>query len=331
MTTLSDLASWQNLLLAYRKASKGKQGKAHVTRFTFYLEDNLFTLQQELLTGSYHPGSYDSFYIHEPKCRLISAAPFRDRVIHHALCNLIEPPFERSFIHDSYANRKGKGTHRARARVQAFARRFPFALQLDIKQFFPMIDHKTLKRRLFRKIKDEGIRHLIAQILDSGVGIHMQHYPNRKTGLPIGNLTSQFWANVYLSPMDHFVKRTLGCKGYVRYVDDFVLFAGCKAVLRIWHTQIEQFLLNNYLLLHEGAHPKPVTEGLPFLGFVLYPESIRLKKRKGIHYQRKLKRMVEAGVDAEAIQASVQGWQNHVRYANTVGLQEAILSKIIQI
>ncbi|MEW6031220.1 MAG: RNA-dependent DNA polymerase, partial [Chloroflexota bacterium] len=139
------LCSWDNLLLAYRKAGKGKRGHPNVAEFEYRLEDNLLQLQRELKEQTYQPGEYHSFYIHDPKKRLISAAPFRDRVVHHALCNLIEPIFEKSFIFDSYANRIGKGTHRALDRAQQFARRFKYVLVCDIRQFFPSIDHAILR------------------------------------------------------------------------------------------------------------------------------------------------------------------------------------------
>ncbi len=131
----TQLTAWSNLLLAYRKAAKGKRGHPNVAAFEFALEDNLLQLQNELHTQTYQPRGYVSFTIHEPKRRLISAAPFRDRVVHHALCNLIEPLFERSFIHDSYANRVGKGTHRALDRCQQFARRYRYVLQCDVRPF----------------------------------------------------------------------------------------------------------------------------------------------------------------------------------------------------
>jgi RNA-directed DNA polymerase len=226
------LVSWDNLLLAYRKAAKGKRGQPNVAAFEYSLEDNLLKLQQELQDFTYHPGPYTSFHIHEPKPRLISAAPFRDRVVHHALCNLIEPLFERSFIFDTYANRVGKGTHRALDRAQALSRLYPYLLQCDICQFFPSIDHNTLQNDLAQKIPDEKILWLCDQILASGVGVLSEVYEmvyftqddlfaaSRPRGLPIGNLTSQFWGNVYLNGFDHFVKRELRCPAYLRYVDD---------------------------------------------------------------------------------------------------------------
>ncbi|MFQ5614651.1 MAG: reverse transcriptase domain-containing protein, partial [Anaerolineae bacterium] len=298
----AQLCTWDNLLLAYRKASKGKRGKPSVAAFEHRLEDNLLQLQAELRTHTYRPESYVSFYIHEPKRRLISAAPFPDRVVHHALCNVIEPLFERRFIHDSYANRVGKGNHRALDRCQEFARRHRYVLQCDLRQFFPSIDYAVLREILARVIGDPDVIWLADQILDSGAGVLSEAYEMvwflgddllaiyRPRGLPIGNLTSQFWANVYLNPFDHFVKRELRCKAYLRYVDDFLLFADDKQTLWRWRKAIIERLARFRLALHEArCHPRPVTEGIPFLGFIVFPTRRRLKRRKGIHYRRRLK------------------------------------------
>jgi RNA-directed DNA polymerase len=171
MTLYTQIIAWDNLYRAYQKAAKGKRGKGPAARFEYKLEDNLIQLQQELADRSYQPGPYQSFYIHEPKRRLISAAPFRDRVVHHALCNLIEPIFERSFIDDSYANRVGKGTHRALDRCQEFARRYRYVLTCDLKQYFPSIDHQLLAQILARKIDCPATLWLIDRILASGQGV----------------------------------------------------------------------------------------------------------------------------------------------------------------
>jgi hypothetical protein len=335
-----DLTSWDNLLLAYHKASRGKRGHACVAAFEHRLEDNLLALQDELRSFTYRPGPYASFYIHEPKRRLISAAPFRDRVVHHALCNQIEPLFERGYIFDSYANRVGKGTHRALDRAQGFARRYPYVLQCDIRQFFPSIDHQVLLAILGRVISDPDVRWLCERILESGAGVlseeyQMVYFPGddllarfRPRGLPIGNLTSQFWANVYLNGFDHFVKRQLRCPAYLRYVDDFLLFAGDKATLWRWKQAMIERLAHLRLALHPGAQPAPVTEGIPFLGFVVYPQRRRLKRRVGIRFRRRLRgllrRFAAGEIPLERVSASVQGWVNHARYGNTVGLRRAV-------
>ena len=294
--------------------------------------------------GQYQPGRYHSFYIHEPKRRLISAAPFRDRVVHHALCNLIEPIFEHSFIADSYANRVGKGTHRALNRCQEYARQYRYVLQLDLAQFFPSIDHEILRAELWRKVRDPQVRGLADQIISSGMGVlneayTMQWFPgddlfaiDRPRGLPIGNLTSQFWANCYLNPFDHFVTRGLRCPAYLRFVDDMLIFADDKAALWEWHARIVDDLARLRLTIHPHAHPQPVTEGIPFLGFVVYPERRRLKGRKVVHFRRTLAKRLRAyargDIPLDAVSASVRGWLNHAHYANTRALAAHTLEQI---
>ena len=336
----ADLCSWDNLWVAYRQAARGKRGHANVAMFEHRLEENLATLRSDLVGRCYQPGSYSSFYIHEPKRRLISAAPFRDRVVHHALCNVIEPAFERSFVVDSYANRVGKGTHRALEHVQRLLRRHRFVLQCDVRQFFPSIDHAILRHTLAHKIDDADVLGLIDLILASGAGVLSDAYDmvyfadddlfalQRPRGLPIGNLTSQFWANCYLNPFDHFVKRELRCPGYVRYVDDFLLFANDKATLWSWLAAIQARMARLRLTLHPGAHPRPSVEGVPFLGFVNFPDERRLKRRKAVHYRRHLRtlaaRCAQGEITLNDVSASVRGWVNHVRFANSIGLRKAI-------
>lgn len=336
---------WQNLYLAYSKARRGKRSRHPVAAFEYDQEENLIRLQKELQAQTYQPGAYHSFYIHEPKRRLISAAPFRDRVVHHALCNIIEPIFERSFVFDSYANRQGKGSHKAIDRAQQYARNYKYVLQLDVRQFFPSIDHQILRQILQRKLADSQLLGLIDLILDSGVGVlaeqyQMHYFPGddlfavtRPRGLPIGNLTSQFWANCYLNPLDHFVKRDLKCTAYVRYVDDLLLFAEEKETLWQWQQAVINKMAELRLTIHPGAHPRPVTEGFPFLGFTVYPTHRRLKRRKGIYFQRKLKKQLSlyrAGeIEAKKLNASIQGWINHVRYGDTWGLRRAVLKHVV--
>ena len=215
----------------------------HIPQSIAQREYELLRLQDELRTRTYRPGQYRAFYVREPKRRLISAAAYRDRVLHHALVNVIGPLFEKNFIADSYANRAGKGTHRALDRCTHFMRRFRYILPCDIRQFFPSIDHAILCEILAHHIKDPDVTWLIEEILASGSGILDNEYDmiyfsnddlfaiNRPRGLPIGNLTSQFWANVYLNELDQFIKRQLKVSGYVRYVDDFLLFSNSKQQL----------------------------------------------------------------------------------------------------
>ena len=338
------VCSWSNLRLAHRKAARGKRGKRAAAAFEYNLADNLLELEGELRDKTYQPGAYHSFYIHDPKRRLISAAPFRDRVVHHALCNVTEPLFERSFIYDSYANRVGKGTHRALDRAQAYARRYHYVLQCDIRQYFPSIDHALLRAILARKIADPDVLWLVDRILESGVGVLGEEYDmvwfpgdelfalNRPRGLPIGNLTSQFWANCMLNPIDHFVKRGLRCPGYLRYVDDLALISDDKQALWAWRDALVARLAGLRLVIHPGAHPRPTSEGFPFLGFVVYPSHRRLKRRKAVAYRRRLKQLVAGWIAGErtqkAVVESLLGWINHARYGDTWGLRRDVMNHI---
>ncbi len=339
MTLQEHLTTWHNLTLAYQNASRGKRGHAPAAEFEMLLADNLLDIQKELEDKTYQPGKYHSFYIHEPKKRLISAAPFRDRVVHHALGNITTSIFERNFIPTSYANREGKGTHRALDECQRLARHYKYILQCDVKQFFPSIDHALLRNGLQGMLPDNSVLWLVDKILASGAGVlseeyEMVYFPNddlfalnRPRGLPIGNLTSQWWANCYLNQLDQFVKRELGCRAYLRYVDDFLLFADDKQTLWRWRKAILERLQKLRLTIHEErAVPRPVTDGIKFLGFVIYPEYRLLKREKGIAYQRKLKQLMNAASE-ETLKASVQGWVNHLRYGDTWGLRKAILGK----
>jgi retron-type reverse transcriptase len=338
------IITFENLYSAWRSAARGKRSKPNVAEFEFNLEENLFTLQSELAEQTYRPGAYHNFHIHDPKPRLISAAPFRDRVVHHALCRVIEPIFEAKFIFDSYACRKGKGTHAAIWRAQEYARRYPYVLQCDIQSFFPNIDHAILRARLARSLRDEQTLGLIDLILASGAGVHLEEHPPaffpgddlfaalRPRGLPIGNLTSQFWANVYLDPLDQFIKRELKCIAYLRYVDDFLLFAPDKLSLHRWRAAIIAFAAGLRLRLHEErAAVFPTATGIPFLGWRVYPDHLRLKRRNGVAFQRRfalLRRKHAAGrISMARLDAAVQGWIAHVVHGQTWGLRRALLSR----
>lgn len=329
-------------MLAHQRAAASKRGRVPAAAFEHRLADNLITLQTELGEHRYVPGAYAHFYIHEPKRRKISASPFRDRVVHHALCNIIEPWFERRFIFDSYANRVDKGSHRAVDRLQLFASRYRYVLRLDIVKHFPSIDHAVLLDILGRVIHDDDILALVATIVASGSGVledelDMVWFPgddlwsaHRPRGLPIGNLTSQFWSNCYLDPLDHFIKRELRCTAYLRYVDDFALFSDSKAQLWRWKSAIIDRLAGLRLTIHdEAAQVIPVDHGTPWLGFIVFPTHRRVKARNAVHFTRRLRNRISdyaAGrITFAELDASVQGWINHVSYADTWGLRRHVL------
>lgn len=257
------VTSFENLYQSFLLASKGKRSRPDVAAFEFDLEGNLLALQQELSDETYQPGGYHNFLIHEPARRKVSAAPFRDRVVHHGLCRVIEPLFDRTLLPHSFANRTGRGTHRAMDRCRSLVRQHPYVLKADITKFFPSVDHAILFELLARRLRCQPTRRLIRKILDSGAGILAEEYEitwfpgdtlftpvERARGLPIGNLTSQFWANVYLHELDRFVVQKLGWDAYLRYVDDFVLFADRKDVLHNLRRQIHAFLPALRLTLH---------------------------------------------------------------------------------
>jgi RNA-directed DNA polymerase len=335
--------NWGNLVGAYRRAARGKRSASAVANFEYALGDRLVALQRALAAGTWRPGRYVHFTVHEPKRRLISAAPFSCRVVHHALCAVIEPRFEVCFINDSFANRVGKGTHRAVDRLHHFAQRHAFVLRLDVRQHFPSIDHQILLDLLWRHVPEPGLRTVIEHIVASGDGIDAGHdgalFPGddllalaRPRGLPIGNLTSQFWSNCYLDPLDHFVRRTLRCPAYLRYADDFALFHDDKAQLADWRAQLIHFLATRLRLqVHErAAQALPCRAGIPWLGFVVYPDHRRVKARKVVVATRRLAErhaMWRSGeISFAEFDASVQGWINHVRFADTWGLREHVLA-----
>jgi RNA-directed DNA polymerase len=336
---------FDNLYAAYRAARRGKRDKLQVFAFEFAYEDELLRLQEELAAQTYCPGPYTSFHITDPKRRLISAAPFRDRVVHHALCQVIEPIFERRFICDSYANRVGKGTHRALDRCQEFSRRYRYVLQGDIEQCFASIDHSVLRGLLARPIADARCMWLIDRILDSGAGIHtgdyhMHWFPgddlfaaSRPRGLPIGNLTSQFWANVLLNELDQFVKRKLRCPAYVRYVDDFLLFGDDKQQLWAWKEGIRELLSGLRLALHPTKSVVyPVQNGIPFLGFRVWPALRRLKRANVRAFVQRLCQQHQAYARGELpfedMNTSVQSWVAHASHGDTYRLRAQLFRRL---
>ncbi len=339
------VCEFANLVRAWRKARRGKRYLPAVAAFEQNLDVELTTLHAELVNEAWQPGGYRSFTVHEPKRRKISAAPFRDRVVHHALCNVIVPIYERKFIADSYANRVGKGTHAALDRCTYFMRRFKYVLPCDVQQFFPAIDHQVLKSILARTIACEPTLRLCEKIIDGGAGIldgeyTMRYFPNddlfavnRPRGLPIGNLTSQFWANVYLNELDQFVRHTLHGKAYVRYVDDFLLFADDKVTLHQWRREIIRFMQRLRLTLHEQrAQPHPTVQGISFLGFRVFSDHRLLKPSKGLRYRRHLKmlwRHYKTGeISREQGRASVMAWLGHIRHGDTWRLRRKTFKEL---
>ncbi len=336
------LSSFQGLLAATKKAIKGKRRKAAATRFLQNMEWNLLALSDQLRSKTYKPSPYREIPIQDPKPRLVSVAAFRDRVVHHALYAQIEPVFERVFVFDTYANRKGKGTHAALRRYLHYADKFAHVLRCDIFRYFPAIDHAVLKGDLRRKITCPKILWLLDLIIDhSNVQEPVNvHFPGddllapleRRRGLPIGNLTSQFFGNIYLNSMDHFIKEVLKIKGYTRYVDDFALFANDPGQLQDAHGRLAAFLAQRRLLLHpRKTHLQSTFAPTQFLGFDLPTKGeVRLPKANVDRLMDKVRKMRRADPNGWARStdtiASIQGWTGHATHANTWRLRHAIFA-----
>lgn len=316
--------AFENLLEAFHKARRGKASKRHPAEFYFRLESELPQLIREVEDGTYRPRPYRVFYVHDPKRRRISAAHFRDRVVHHAICNVLDPLFERLFIFDSYACRVGKGTHRALRRAQAFARETEHFMKCDVDHFFDSVDHEILKALLRRKIKDTRLLALLDTIIDAPVP-----GTDPGKGLPIGNLTSQYFANFYLTPLDYFVKQELRVRRYLRYMDDFVLFHESKDMLHGCRGEISHFLQDALRLRFKDdvTYVAPVAEGLPFLGFRMFPRLLRLNRRNWIRFTRKMRAMDAALASGQRTEddvvRSAQSLLGHAAFGNTVRLRRS--------
>ena len=341
----SRVYAFQNLLTAFYRARAGKRKRKDVARFEFNLEKNLIELSEELKTQSYHPGEYKNFYVHDQKRRLITAVPFRDRVVHHALLNIIEHIFDRMFIYDSFGCRIGKGQHRAGDRYQQFARNNKYVLRCDIQKFYPSVDHEILLKIIKRWIRDKDVLWLIEVILASGKDVLndeyiLSYFPgdnlftpfDRRRGLPIGNLTSQFFGNIYLNLLDHFIKEELRCKCYLRYMDDFAIFHDSKTVLRAFHKRIIEYLQKLRLVLNPNRQfIAPTHIGLDFLGYRIFLTHRLVRKQSVYRYSRRLKSLVVAfktgTISLDELKTSLSAWFGHIKWANAYNLRKVVLER----
>ncbi len=324
--------SFENLHSAFLKAKRSKKKTKGITDFKYNLESELFKLQDELITKKYTCSNYFVFKIYEPKERLIKAPPFRDRVVQHALCNLIEPIFDKTFISNSYACRKKKGTHTAlkaiRKDVQLHFRFKGHALKADVRKYFPSIDHTVLKRIIAKKIKDKQILWLINLIIDSD---HSDFGDNK--GIPIGNLTSQLFANIYLNELDKFVKHKLKAKYYYRYVDDFIIFSNLKKELRVYKRKIKYFLRRNLYLdiPNRKTNIYLIKDGVDFVGYKTFPTHTRLRRANILKFTKRTKRLIKAlkrnTISLEQLESSICSFLGYIMHADTYFLGKRIFSE----
>lgn len=342
------LCSLENLELAFKKARKHKTLKQYVQEFEKNLDENLKALQQELASKTYSPLPLKTFILRDPKTRRISVSDFRDRIVHHVICNVLEPIFEQYFIHDSYANRKGKGSLAALQRFDEFKRRVSrngrlvanasddnvvqgFVLKADIKHYFDTVDHAKLLEVIGLRIADSDVLQLIRKIINN----HASKAPGK--GMPLGNLTSQFFANIYLNELDHFVKQNLQAKYYIRYVDDFIILHHSKHQLQEWKERINDFLRQELLLeLHpQKSSIHTLGKGVDFLGFKCFYYFRLLRKRNIRKMLKRLERFKdllrqETASPCELLE-SLQGWNAYAMHANTYKLRRNVTNKVIEL
>ena len=327
------LYSTENLNSAFRKARKGKSKKDYVIDFELDLERNIGLLQRDLKLGKYIPTKLKKFIIRDPKTRTIHASVFRDRVVHHAIVNILQPIYEKRFIYDSFASRKSKGTHSAIERFESFVNKVSsngrminkafghnsikgYVLKAYIKSYFATMDHEVLINILRKKIKDEDFIRLIKKILNN--------FETNKhgKGLPLGNYTSQFFANVYLNHLDYFVKHKLKAKYYIRYVDDFVVLHKNKEILLEYMNKIGKYLQFLKLDLHpDKTEIQALRNGITFLGYRVFYHYRLLRKRNIRYFQRRLKEKIgfyRCGlISKKELESFLQGWQGYSNFANT--------------
>lgn len=330
------LVNFDSFLAAAYQCRKNKAQKNSTLRFFDRLEENIIDITNELSWQTYHASPYHQFYVFEPKRRLISAPNFRDRVVHRAIYNIIEPLFDRQFEHDSYACRTGKGTHAGASRAQKFIRQVEsrhgkaYAFKADISRYFSSIDHGVLKSLIEAKLRCERMKALLFYIIDTN--------PTGEVGkgIPLGNLTSQLFANLYLHELDRYAKHTLREKRYIRYMDDFVFIHEDKAHLQDIRVKVEKFLSGSLLLkTNSKTQVFPIGAGkgraLDFLGFRIYSTHRLLRKCSAKRIKTTLKKLHKkyaAGIlGFDDVNQKLQSWLGHSSHANTFGLRVSLFKK----
>lgn len=337
---------FENLYEAWNSAKKGKRYRNEVLQFTDQLETNLIDIQNHLIYGTYECGRYRPFYVYEPKKRLIMALPFRDRVVQWAIYRQLFPILNKQFIDDSFACRKGKGTHAAADRLQYWLRqtdRKPkryYYLKLDISKYFYRVDHAVLIDILKRKIHDEPLIELLSKIINSettAFGLPAGVDPDAcspedrlfNVGMPIGNLTSQMFANVYLNELDQYAKHTLKLHYYIRYMDDIIILHPDKEYLAEVKNEIERFLNENlHLQLNNKTAIRPCSMGIDFVGLVIWATHRKLKKKAAKKIKRNVRILAELRandeISAEYLKQSIASYKGVLKHCNSYGFRREL-------
>ena len=328
------VANFENLYAGYKAAARGRRYLASALGYRRNLEENVITVLNRLAWKEWQPSRFTEFYIHDPKKRLISAPPFKDRVVHHALVRVIAPLFEAKFISDSFACRAGKGTHAAKERVEAFARSAQkqwgdyYVLKGDIKGYFYSINRRTLLDLVERTIADKEVLWLIRSIVE---------HDGDDQGIPLGALTSQLFANVYLDALDHHLKDGLGVKMYARYMDDFVVVHRDKAYLKDLLSEIERFITCRLQL---ALNPKTeifksgagACHAIDFCGYRIWPDHTKPRKRTVKCAKKRFKKLSDLyrqrEIGAGRLRASVMSFLGYMKHCSGSLATESTLGRI---
>lgn len=324
------ITAWDNLIAAWREARRGKRNRPEVRAFEHDLEANLVSLHEHLLRGTWKPGEPRRFWVRDPKWREITAPPFPDRIVHHALVRVVEPLFEHRFIYDSYACRKGKGTHAAVRRTQSFLRRAKrrwgddaYIIKIDAKNYFASINHDILLRRIARVVTCERTLALWRSVL-SGYGFD-------GVGLPVGALTSQLAANILLDALDHRIKDDWGVREYVRYMDDFVLIAPDKTTAACWIDAIADELAALGLRPNPKSGYWPLKRGVDFCGYRIWTTHIRPRRRAIRTWKARFRRLAglyaRGAATLHCCRAAVMSFLAVMRHANAAVTTKNMLNR----
>ena len=329
------IISLENLFSAWDKFKSDKQKKRDVQRFEWQLEENIFQLHRDLKYHRYKHGAYTSFYIRDPKQRHIHKAIVRDRILHHAVFAVLNPIFEPTFISNSLSCRIDKGTHKGIDILDKTLRQISgnnfkrcFALKCDIKKFFGTVDHSILLSIIRKRIKDSEAIRLLEEIVESFSSQYSTIFS--KKGLPLGNLTSQLFANIYLNEFDQFVKQKLKVKPYIRYADDFIIVAQNKLYLENLIESIRSFLSDKLAL---ELHPKKISirkfhQGIDFLGYIVLPHHRLLRTKTKQRIFRKLRKRIEeykkGVINKQALEQSLQSYLGVFSHANDYNLSNEL-------
>lgn len=328
---IEQIIDWDNLIKAHQLARRGKRNRADVLHFEADLWAELGRLQMELLWGTYRPGHYRTFIIREPKRREIAALPYRDRVAQHAICNICGPIWDRAMIHDTYACRPGKGTHAAADRCQRWLRDMHksgqpvWQLKMDVSRYFPSIRHDLARKVVRRKISCPATLRLLDTIIASTAS-----GPGHEVGMPVGNLTSQWIANLVGNELDQWAKRELRLKRYIRYMDDMVFLCWSKEEALAIRTSFGRHLADMGMTFSKTS-VLPATRGLNFVGYRIWHDHRLLRRQSIVTMRRRLKalqvRLGRGKISLAQVRAAVASWLAHIAHADSYRVSRAVIGE----